>query len=72
MYWLFRPKPLQFASLPFAMPHPVVIAVMLPEKSVASAMEKMGQRYPMPKSVAAFSKTTAADGLHPAAAALLN
>lgn len=47
-------KPLQFASLTFATPHPAVIAVMLPEKSVASAMGTTDLRCPIAKSVAVF------------------
>ena len=44
----------QFAGLTFAAPEAVVIAVMLPGKSVASAIRMTDLRYPIPKSVVDF------------------
>ncbi len=44
----------RLAGLTFAAPEAVVIAVMLPEKSVASAMGMTDPRYPIPTNVVAY------------------
>jgi hypothetical protein len=52
---LLRQKPLpKFACLSFATPEAVVIAVMLPGKSAASAIRMTEPRYPILKSAVSF------------------